>query len=72
MSRQQVLYGWMIHPAVMNTRKIALIVALVALCVASNYAMISIYNVKFMDLIVFVAGFAFGPFVGATVGVSYG
>ncbi len=51
----------------METKKTALIIALVALSVASNYALASVYNVKFMDVIVFIAGFAFGPLVGVLV-----
>jgi hypothetical protein len=54
----------------MDTRRIALIVALIALCVTSNYVLISIYNVKFMDLIVFIAGFVFGPLVGIIAGAG--
>ena len=38
------------------------------LCVASNYLMLSIPNVKFMDLFVFVSGHAMGPLVGILVG----
>lgn len=53
----------------MNSKKIAVIVALSALSVATNFAMISVYNVKFMDLFVFVGGFCFGPFVGGLIGV---
>ena len=53
----------------MNSPKIALIAILTALSIGTNYAMISFYNVKFMDLIVFVAGFCFGPLVGAFVGM---
>jgi len=54
----------------MDTRKISLTIALAALCVATNYAMSGISNVKFMDLIVFVSGFAFGPAIGAAVGAG--
>jgi len=53
----------------MNSRKIAMIVTLSALSTATNYAMVSLYNVKFMDLFAFVAGFCFGPVVGALTGV---
>lgn len=38
------------------------------LCVASNYLMLSLVNVKFMDLFVFVSGYTMGPLVGAFVG----
>jgi uncharacterized membrane protein len=53
----------------MNSRKIATIAALAALSTATNYAMVSLYNVKFMDLFAFVAGFCFGPVVGALTGI---
>jgi hypothetical protein len=46
-----------------------MIAVLTAACIASNYMLIGVVNVKFMDLIVFVAGFAFGPLTGASVGV---
>jgi len=54
----------------MNTRKLAVIVTLAALSIGTNYAMISLYNVKLMDLIVFVGGFCFGPLVGASIGIA--
>lgn len=40
-----------------------------ALCVSTNYAMIGVPNVKFMDLLVFTSGFCFGCLVGGLVGV---
>jgi hypothetical protein len=52
-----------------RSREIAIIAVLVALAIGTNYALISIYNVKFMDLITFVGGFCFGPIVGAAVGI---
>jgi uncharacterized membrane protein len=52
----------------MNSKQIALIAVLVAVSVGSNYALISFYNVKLMDMIVFVSGFCFGPAVGAATG----
>lgn len=54
----------------MNSKRLATIAVLVALSVATNYAMISLYNVKFMDFIVFVGGFCFGPFAGAFIGIA--
>lgn len=54
----------------MNSMKLALIAVLAALSIGTNYAMISFYNVKFMDFIVFVAGFCFGPVVGALIGIT--
>ena len=47
----------------------SLIAILVALSVSSNYALVWIPNVKFMDLLVFVAGFIAGPLDGAMVGI---
>jgi len=53
----------------MDPRKIAILALLVAVSVSTNYAMISFYNVKFMDLIVFIGGFCFGPAIGALTGI---
>ncbi len=53
----------------MNSKKLALIAILAAVSIGTNYAMMPIYNVKFMDLIVFVGGFCFGPLAGASIGV---
>lgn len=53
----------------MDPNKIAVIAVLVALATATNYAMIPLYNVKLMDIIVFIGGFLFGPVVGASIGV---
>ena len=53
----------------MNVRKVALITILVALSIATNYALVGVNNVKIMDLIVFVGGFLFGPLVGALTGM---
>jgi len=52
----------------MNSRKLAIITILIALSIGTNYSMISFYNVKFMDLIVFVGGFCFGPLAGSLIG----
>ncbi|MFQ6064860.1 MAG: ECF transporter S component [Candidatus Bathyarchaeia archaeon] len=49
--------------------KVCVISILVALCVATNYALIGVYNVKVMDFLVFVGGFCFGPIAGALIGV---
>ena len=48
-------------------RKIALIVVLTALCVSTNYVMSVVPNINLMDLLVFVTGFSFGAFEGASV-----
>jgi len=53
----------------MNSQKLAMITILIALSIGTNYAMISFYNVKFMDLIVFVGGFCFGSFAGSLMGI---
>ena len=49
--------------------KVSIISTLVALCVATNYALVGVYNVKVMDFIVFVGGFCFGPIAGALIGI---
>jgi LytS/YehU family sensor histidine kinase len=53
----------------MNSKKLAITTILVALSIGTNYAMIHLYNVKLMDLIVFIGGFCFGPSVGALTGI---
>lgn len=53
----------------MNSKKLAIIIVLTALSIGTNYVMISLYNVKLMDLIVFIGGFCFGPIVGALIGI---
>ena len=54
---------------VKRTKLIALIVSLSALCVGTNYAMISLSNVKLMDSIVFTTSVVFGYIPGALVAV---
>jgi uncharacterized membrane protein len=67
---REVLNTWIDNPTItMNVRKVALITILVALSIATNYALVGVNNVKIMDLIVFVSGFFFGPILGATVGM---
>ncbi len=51
------------------TRRAAVTAILTAACIATNYMMIGLINVKFMDLIVYTAGFTFGPSTGASVGI---
>lgn len=53
----------------MKSKALALTAILASLSVGTNYAMISLYNVKLMDLIVFVGGFCFGPLVGTSIAV---
>lgn len=50
-------------------RRTSVIAVMTAACVSTNYLLIGVVNVKFMDLIVFVSGIIFGPLVGASVGV---
>jgi hypothetical protein len=52
-----------------STRQISVIAVMTAACVASNYLLIGLTNIKFMDLIVFISGLAFGYTVGSSVGV---
>jgi hypothetical protein len=53
----------------MKSVKIATVAVLVALSISTNYAMISLYNVKLMDFFVFIGGFCFGPAVGMLTGI---
>lgn len=53
----------------MNPLKVSTVATLVALCVATNYALVGVPNVNAMDFIVFVGGFCFGPFTGALIGI---
>jgi len=53
----------------MSSQKIALVTMLIGLAIATNYAMVTVPNVKFMDVIVFIGGFIFGPFVGGSIGI---
>lgn len=46
-----------------------MVALLSAAAIASNYLLIGVPNVKFMDLIVFTAGFIMGPTMGASTGV---
>lgn len=41
----------------------------VALCLATNYALAGVPNVKLMDFLVFIGGFFFGSFAGASIGI---
>lgn len=40
-----------------------------ATAVASNYMLIGVANIKFMDLIVFTSGYLMGPMIGAFTGM---
>ena len=50
-------------------RKISFIGIMTSLCISTNYLMIGIPNVKFMDLFVFISGYIMGSLSGALVGV---
>ena len=51
-----------------QTKKISIIVVMAAACIGSNYAMLGVINVKFMDVLVFITGLAFGSRMGMAVG----
>ena len=53
----------------MKVRRVAIVATLVALCIATNYVLVSVPNVKVMDFLVFIGGFCFGPFTGALIGI---
>jgi len=53
----------------LESKKICVIAITVALCIGSNYALVSIPNFKVMDFFVFISGFVFGPLVGASIGI---
>ena len=57
------------NPVERQAQRASIIAMMTAACIASNYLLIGVVNVKFMDLIVFVSGYSFGPTVGASVGV---
>ena len=69
------LIGWIIHPIIRlnrltnTTHRISLAALLAASAVASNYLLIGVVNVKFMDLIVFTSGYLLGPRHGVLTGV---
>ncbi|MEM1515706.1 MAG: hypothetical protein QXH24_06660 [Candidatus Bathyarchaeia archaeon] len=59
-----------IHPSrFLPTRILCLVIMLTSINLASNYAMIGIPNIKFMDLIVFLSGYLIGLVPGILVGV---
>jgi hypothetical protein len=53
----------------LSTQTLGFIAVMTALCVTSNYAMIGLPNIKFMDLFVFISGYCFGILPGTLVGV---
>jgi hypothetical protein len=51
------------------TQRTAVVAVFTAACIASNYILIGLVNVKFMDLIIFISGYIFGPATGASIGI---
>lgn len=54
---------------IFSTRNLSLIIFMVSASLVSNYAMLWIHNVKFMDLLVFVSGYLMGLIPGMIVGI---
>ena len=55
--------------SVSRTKKISLIALMGSAAIATNYVLIGVVNVKFMDLIVFTSGYLLGTLPGASVGL---
>jgi hypothetical protein len=51
------------------TRKVSMLAIFTATALSTNYLMIGLVNVKFMDMIVFLGGYLFGVGFGVQVGV---
>ena len=51
-----------------KVQRVATASILIALCIATNYALLYVPNVKLMDMLVFVSGFVFGVWTGVAVG----
>ncbi len=51
-----------------STLEISVVAVMTAACVATNYLLVGVVNVKVMDLIVFACGLSFGAAVGSSVG----
>jgi hypothetical protein len=69
------LIGWMIHPITVDlereltpARRASLLAVFTAAAVATNYLLIGVVNVKFMDILVFSGGYLYGAGFGATLG----
>jgi len=59
------------YPTIMNSKfiyKLSMLIIFTALCLASNYALIGLPQVKIMDFLVFTGGFLLGPVYGAAIG----
>jgi len=52
----------------LTTKELSFIAVMTSLCVGSNYLMLSVPNVKFMDLFVFISGYLMGIIPGMLVG----
>lgn len=52
-----------------TSKKAALLATLTAASIATNYLLMGMVNVNFMDLLVFTSGYVFGAGFGATVAV---
>ncbi|MBS7648119.1 MAG: hypothetical protein QXU95_04485 [Candidatus Bathyarchaeia archaeon] len=61
---KKVLYG-----RLFSTKVLSLVILMTSINLVSNYALIGIPNVKFMDLVVFVSGYLMGVAPGVLVGV---
>lgn len=55
--------------SLLSTRTLSFVALMTAMNLISNYAMIGIPNIKFMDLFVFVSGYVSGVVPGVLVGV---
>jgi len=52
-----------------STKELSFIGVMTALCISSNYLMIGLTNIKFMDLFVFISGYVMGSLAGSSVGI---
>jgi len=67
----------MVHPVCVGlneneltpAKKASTLAVMAAAAIATNYLLIGVINVKFMDLIVFTGGYMYGSGFGATLGV---
>ena len=53
----------------MDRIRLTIVISFTALSIVTNYMLIGVPNVKFMDFIVFIGGFCFGPVTGALIGI---
>ncbi len=52
----------------MRAREACAVITMTATCLATNYALVWLPNIKLMDFLVFATGLLFGPIAGASVG----